>query len=253
MAKKPNYIQSEWPQAIYVTYAGKLSTSALIMLVYSVIMLLVHDHSADYGLIISGTIWSIISILLYIMIDYFDYRDNPGVIANTLTGFVSLISMAYIYLFGLYLVFYCGIYGLIQIGSAANKVAAGITALLSVLVGYSLVKNLDKIMNQMKHFKAWALKQSETGSNLKPVMAPSARPVSISEKDKFPKYYEIDDVIVRVDENAKDNTVSGRVLLTGAPYSPAKVVVEGKQISKAEAHRMFKILYPNDKMVTEEK
>lgn len=262
MAKKPNYIQSEWPQGTYVTYAGKLSTSALILLAYSVIMLLVHDNSAEYGLIVSGSIWSIISILLYIMIDYFDYRDKPGIIANSLTGFVSLISMAYIYFFGLYLVFYCGLYGFIQMGGAANKVLAGITALLSLLVGYSLIKNLDKIMNQMKHFKAWAQNNKDDrptpsaenpSFNIADVMAPSAKPIDPAKKDIFPKYYEIDDVIVRMDENVKDNTTSCRVMLTGAPYPVAKTIVEGKQISRHEAHRIFKILYPNGEMVTEQK
>lgn len=79
----------------------------------------------------------------------------------------------------------------------------------------------------------------------------ATNPVPASERDKYPKYYEIDDVIVREDYASKSNIASARVVLTGAPYSLAKMTAEGKQISKDEAYRIFNLLYPNREMITE--
>ena len=56
--------------------------------------------------------------------------------------------------------------------------------------------------------------------------------------DSFPKFYAVssDDVVVRIDSDGKE--VRGTVMLTGFPYPPAKVLIEGSEISEPEALRL---------------
>lgn len=266
MAKKRNYIQSQWPQAFYSTHAGYLSTGALALLLYSIPMAVLKDQSANYSLIITGCIWSMISIMVYILIDYTMYKDSLSLLGSTIYGFISMISVAYIYLFGLYLVLYEGLYGFVGVFSSNHKFFAALTALISILAGYCLVWNLDKITTGAKKFKqmtanqssdisaksAWPTPSAEDPNfNLANVIAPAAKPIAEENRDNFPQYYQIDDVLVRLDENTKSGRTTCRVMLTGAPYSVAKALSEGTQTSKQEAHRVFKLLYPGKKMETE--
>ena len=54
----------------------------------------------------------------------------------------------------------------------------------------------------------------------------------------FPKFYAVglDDVVVRIDSDGRE--VRGTVMLTGFPYPPAKVFIEGSEISESEAVRL---------------
>ena len=53
-----------------------------------------------------------------------------------------------------------------------------------------------------------------------------------------PKFYAVgpDDVVVRIDSDGRE--VRGTVMLTGFPYPPAKVFIEGSEISESEAMRL---------------
>lgn len=56
--------------------------------------------------------------------------------------------------------------------------------------------------------------------------------------DSFPKFYAVGahDVVVRIDSDGKE--VRGTVMLTGVPYPPVKALIEGGEISEAEAMRL---------------
>lgn len=49
---------------------------------------------------------------------------------------------------------------------------------------------------------------------------------------KYPKFYEVDDVPIRVDLDAKTNEVSGKTW-SGHPYPPFKALSEGSEINEA--------------------
>ncbi len=49
------------------------------------------------------------------------------------------------------------------------------------------------------------------------------------DSDRYPRYFDIDGVIVKLELNGE--VVSGFVLLTGTPYPPAKAIVDGHEIT----------------------
>lgn len=57
-------------------------------------------------------------------------------------------------------------------------------------------------------------------------------------KQKYPKYYKVQDTVVRLDYNKDNNTVSGYIVVTGDPYAPAKAIVDGYEITKDEADKL---------------
>jgi len=52
---------------------------------------------------------------------------------------------------------------------------------------------------------------------------------------KYPRFFEIDETIIRLDK--KGDEVKGVVVKTGLPYSPAKALVDGREITKKQ-HRL---------------
>lgn len=66
----------------------------------------------------------------------------------------------------------------------------------------------------------------------------------------FPKFFDVDDTIVRVDLDSSTDEVFGTVVFTGKPYPPFKARVDGSPISPEDALALLKRVW-GDKLSPE--
>lgn len=146
--KQKTHAQEVWPQSVFTELEGKLATTLLGVLVYSVVCAFIFGIQENHYLfMIVASVLSAMGAFIYVLSSYrYGATGKKSYIAVLMVwaGFIP-------YLFGCYLVAYQGFWGFKEL-SAGFSVWLLIKAIGAILLGYRVVNQTYHITEVDRKF-----------------------------------------------------------------------------------------------------
>lgn len=143
-----------WPQKIFVFLMTKTIIPLSLVFIFAVIQIIRIDFfESDYGLLLLGSLLSIVSVFCYTMTGYIygaSGRKSYLAMLLTISGFIP-------WAFGSYLVFYRGFWSLLELRNGFEIMIIA-KSIFFILIGYFIVSNFYKIIEADKSFLDMAKK-----------------------------------------------------------------------------------------------